>query len=223
MSNRSFINRAAEERRQRLVVGRVVAQSPAARFVGCFERIEHGVHCLVGIGGLALPLHRVEIVHIGRIGLFIVAEQAHRIFRLKNSSRLTRFLHANRYPLRSKTLLSCLTRFLHAKRYPLRSKTLWFYSTTFGTRTKRSSVAGAFFTISSAISPSLTTSGRFFISIGVTEVIGSTPSTLTSDSCSTKASIAFSSPCRCGTSVSVTAIRARCAIRRTVAASTDII
>src|SRR3984893_238464 len=124
MSNRSFINRAAEERRQRLVVGRVVAQSPAARFVGCFERIEHGVHCLVGIGGLALPLHRVEIVHIGRIGLFIVAEQAHRIFRLKNSSRLTRFLHANRYPLRSKTLLSCLTRFLRANRYPLRSKTL---------------------------------------------------------------------------------------------------
>src|SRR5437867_8631588 len=34
--------------------------------------------------------------------------------------------------------------------------------------------------------------------------------------------MAFSSPCRWGTSASVTAIRASCAIRRTVAASTDI-
>src|ERR1700687_2831521 len=82
MSNRSFINRAAEERRQRLVVGRVVAQRFIALFVGSFERIEHRVESLVGIGGLALPLHRVEIVHIGRIGLFIVAEQTHRISRL---------------------------------------------------------------------------------------------------------------------------------------------
>ena len=36
---------------------------------------------------------------------------------------LTRFLHANRHPLRSKTLWN-LTRFLHANRHPLRSKTL---------------------------------------------------------------------------------------------------
>ena len=50
--------------------------------------------------------------------------------------------------------------------------------------------------MSSAISPSLTTSARFFISIGVTEVIGSTPSTSTSDNCSTNASMAFSSPCK---------------------------
>src|SRR5438477_11274126 len=52
--------------------------------------------------------------------------------------------------------------------------------------------------------------------------MGSTPSTLTSLNCSTKASIAFSSPCKWGTSASVIAIRARCAIRRTVVASTDI-
>src|SRR5713226_9721092 len=197
MSNRSFINRAAEERRQRLVVGRVVAQNPAARFVGGFQRIEHGVDSLVGIGGLALPLHHVEIVHIGRIGLFIVAEQTHRISSLEDSF----------------VCLACTVRADGAKTY----------STTFGTRKKWSSVAGAFLTMSSGISPSLTTSGRFFISIGITEVIGSTPSTLTSLSCSTKASIAFNSPCRCGTSDSVTSIRARCAIRRTVAASTDII
>src|SRR6266849_1018122 len=77
MSNRSFINRTAEEGRQRLVVGRVVLLD--AGFVGCFERIEHGIHRLVGIGGLALPLHRVEIIHIGLVGLLIVAEQTHRI------------------------------------------------------------------------------------------------------------------------------------------------
>src|SRR5258708_14189805 len=79
MSNRSFINRAAEERRQRLVVGRVVAFMVG--LVGGFELIEHGVHRLVGIGDLALTLHRVAIIHVGRIGLFIVAEQTHRIFR----------------------------------------------------------------------------------------------------------------------------------------------
>ena len=49
------------------------------------------------------------------------------------------------------------------------------HSTTFGTRKKWSSVAGAFLTISSGMPPSVTTSARFFISIGVTEVIGSTP------------------------------------------------
>src|ERR1700737_5241904 len=189
MSNRSFISRAAEERRQRLVVGGIVATD--AGLVDRLERIEHRVNSLIGIGGLALPLHRVEIVHVGRIGLFIVAEQTHRISRLEYS--LSNLSNAS------------------------------FYSTTFGTRKKWSSVAGAFRTTSSAISPSLTTSGRFFISIGMTEVIGSTPSISTSDSCSTKDSIAFSSPCRCGTSASVTAIRARCAMRRTVAASTDMI
>src|ERR1700730_6750465 len=81
MSNRSFINRPAEERRQRLVVGGVVTRDRVPGLVGGFELIEYGVHCLVGIGDLALPLHGVEIVHIGRIGLFIVAKQAHRISR----------------------------------------------------------------------------------------------------------------------------------------------
>ena len=57
--------------------------------------------------------------------------------------------------------------------------------------------------------------------MGVTEVIGATPATSTSESCSTKASIAFSSPWRCSTSPSATAIRAKCAMRRTVSASTD--
>ena len=47
--------------------------------------IEHRIDSLIGIGGLALPLHRVEIVHIGLIGLFIVAEQTHRISRLEDS------------------------------------------------------------------------------------------------------------------------------------------
>jgi hypothetical protein len=51
------------------------------------------------------------------------------------------------------------------------------YSTTFGTRKKLSSVAGAFFTMSAAMPPSVTTSSRIFIAIGVTDVIGSTPST----------------------------------------------
>src|SRR6266481_1196155 len=167
MSNRSFINRATEERGKRLVEGRVVARYFVVGLVGGLERIEHDIHRLVRIDGFALPRHRVEIIHIGLVGLFIVAEQTHR------------------------------------------SLFGWFYSTTFGTRKKWSSEAGAFLTTSSAISPSLTTSGRFFISIGVTEVIGSTPSTFTSESCSTKASMAFSSPCRWGTSASVTAIRAR--------------
>jgi len=47
--------------------------------------VEHGIHRLVGIGRLASALHGVEIVHVGLIGLFIVAEQTHRIFRLENS------------------------------------------------------------------------------------------------------------------------------------------
>src|SRR5437763_17131837 len=75
MSNRSFIDRAAEERRQCLVVGRVVWLG--AGVVGGLELIEHGAQDRVGIGGVALPLHRIEIVHVGLIGLFIVAEQTH--------------------------------------------------------------------------------------------------------------------------------------------------
>src|SRR5437870_1519434 len=181
MSGQSFIDRAAEERRKRLVAGGVGRLGPRP-LIG-LELIEDGVHRLVGIGGLALPLHRVEVVHIGLIGLFIVAEQTHR----------TSDLITNRS-----------------------------YSTTFGTRKKWLCVSGAFLTISSGISPSLTTSARFFISIGVTEVIGSTPSTFTSERCSMKASMAFSLPCRWGTSASVSAIRACCVIRLTVPAATDV-
>ena len=95
------------------------------------------------------------------------------------------------------------------------------YSTTLGTTKKPSCAAGAFLRMSSGMPPSVTSSGRFFIAIGITEVIGSTPSTSTSDNCSTKARMALSSPRRCSTSSSATAMRARCAIRRTVAASTD--
>src|SRR6185312_3531074 len=84
MSTVSFIDRAAEEWRQGLVVGRVVLH---VIFVGAraslvpilrLELVEHGIDRLIGIGGFALPLHRVQIVHIGLIGLFIVAEQTHR-------------------------------------------------------------------------------------------------------------------------------------------------
>src|SRR5580700_1843242 len=56
----------------------------------------------------------------------------------------------------------------------------------------------------------------------MTDVIGSTPSTSTVLNSSTKARMALSSFCRCGTSASTTLIRARCAMRRTVAESTDI-
>ena len=49
------------------------------------------------------------------------------------------------------------------------------YSTTFGTRKKFSTVAGALATMSAALPPSVTLSCRFFIAIGVTDVIGSTP------------------------------------------------
>src|SRR5581483_3157839 len=180
MSERSFIDRAAEERRKRLVARRVVFFGALAGLILRLEFVQHGVDRLVGIGSLALLLHGIEEVHVGLIGPFIIAEHAHR------SAPRT-------------------------------------YSITLGTRKKCPSVAGALATISSGISPSSTTSCRFFISIGVTEVIGSTPSTLTSSNCSTKARMAFSSPWRFETSASVTAIRARCAIRRTVAASTDII
>src|SRR5436305_11500215 len=87
MSNRSFINRAADERRKRLVFGRVVAQIVAARFVGGLKRIEYRVYCLIGVGGLSLPLHRVQIVHVGLVSLFIVAEQTHRISRFEETLR----------------------------------------------------------------------------------------------------------------------------------------
>src|SRR6266568_1136001 len=85
MSGRSFIDRAAEERRKRLVVGGIGRFGPSP-LIG-LELVEHGVHSLVGIGGLALPLHRVEVVHIGLVGLFIVAEQTHRTSRFQKLIR----------------------------------------------------------------------------------------------------------------------------------------
>src|SRR5258708_6025598 len=57
--------------------------------------------------------------------------------------------------------------------------------------------------------------------MGVMEVMGATPEISTSDSCSTKASMSLISPLRCSTSSSLTAMRARWAIRLTVMASTD--
>src|SRR6516165_9140566 len=88
MSGRSFIDRAAEEWRKGLVVGRVVPC--CARPLGRLELVEHGLDGLFRITGrigwLALPLHRVEIVHVGLIGPFIVAKQAHRTSRTKQSS-----------------------------------------------------------------------------------------------------------------------------------------
>src|SRR5690606_26673999 len=53
------------------------------------------------------------------------------------------------------------------------------------------------------------------------EVMGSTPETLTSPSCSTKPRIAFSSPTSRAASSSLTAMRERCATRLTVSISTD--
>src|SRR5881394_2797636 len=92
MSNRSFINRAAQEWRKRLVFGRVVAQIVATRFVGGLKRIEYRVHCLIAVGGLSLPLHRDQIVHVGLVSLFIVAEQTHRISRFQETLRKNVFI-----------------------------------------------------------------------------------------------------------------------------------
>src|ERR1700722_3210846 len=84
MSDRSFISLrygAAKEGRQRLVIGGIVALHLAARLACGLQRIEHRVHRLVGIGSLALAFHGVEIFHVGAVGLFIVAEHAHRTSR----------------------------------------------------------------------------------------------------------------------------------------------
>src|SRR5690606_29369628 len=97
------------------------------------------------------------------------------------------------------------------------------YSTVLGTSKKFCSVSGALATMRSAILPSVTSSLRIFIAIGMTEVIGSTPETSTSDSCSTKPRMTFSSPVIRSASSSVTASRASRATRLTVATSTDTI
>ena len=77
------------------------------------------------------------------------------------------------------------------------------YSTTFGTRKNPSSDNGALARMSGSISPSVTMSSRIGNFIGMTEVMGSTPSTSTASSSATKARMALISPCRCGTSASL--------------------
>ena len=57
-----------------------------------------------------------------------------------------------------------------------------------------SEAAGALAVTATAIPPSFTTSSRVAMRIGMTEVIGSMPSTSTSDSVSTKLRMALSSP-----------------------------
>ena len=49
------------------------------------EGVEHGIDRLVGIGRLALPLHGVEVIHVGLISLLIVAEQTHGSSRLSDA------------------------------------------------------------------------------------------------------------------------------------------
>src|SRR5262245_62922247 len=71
------------------------------------------------------------------------------------------------------------------------------------------------------MSPSVTTSCRSLIFIGMTDVIGSTPVTSTSFNCSTKPRIWLSSPVIRSASSSLTAMRASRATRRTVWISTD--
>src|SRR6516164_605652 len=75
MSNRSFVDRAADEGGQRLVVFRVV--SCAARPFGSGKAAELGVEGSFQTSSLALPLHRIEIVHIGLVGLVIVTQETH--------------------------------------------------------------------------------------------------------------------------------------------------
>ena len=65
---------------------------------------------------------------------------------------------------------------------------------TLGTRKYPPSVIGALASTLAAISPSVTTSSRIGSFIGMTDVMGSTPSTSTADSSSTKERIALISP-----------------------------
>ena len=91
------------------------------------------------------------------------------------------------------------------------------YSTTFGTRKKFSSRrrrigddVGGLAAVGDDIRRASSSPSA------MTEVIGSTPETSTSFSCSTKPRMAFSSPVMRSASSSLTAMRARCATRFTV-------
>src|SRR5262249_18321694 len=64
-------------------------------------------------------------------------------------------------------------------------------------------------------------SARFFMSIGVTDVIGSTPSPLTPESCSPNPRMALSPPPGCAISSPAPARRGRWGLRRTGAAPTE--
>src|SRR5271169_6148369 len=101
MSNRSFTNwhLAAEEGRQRLVVGGIVAHRLDAGLVGFLQSVEHSIDRFVGIGRLSLALHGIEIIHIGLIGLFIVAEHTHLNSRLALEDVLTLDAFSSREPL----------------------------------------------------------------------------------------------------------------------------
>src|SRR5690606_14723786 len=97
------------------------------------------------------------------------------------------------------------------------------YSTTFGTMKKLSASAGALATMSAALLPSVTSSPRSRMAMGMTEVNGSTPFTSTSFNCSTKPRMAFSSPVIRSAASSLIAMRASFATRFTVSVSTDIV
>jgi hypothetical protein len=71
---------------------------------------------------------------------------------------------------------------------------------------------GAFFSTSSRMPPSVTTSARIRSWFGITAVIGSTPVTSTSCSCSTNPRILLSSGAMASISASLTAMRASLAI-----------
>src|SRR5262249_39548805 len=121
---------------------------------------------------------RLEPFEIEEVEVFLFAHQAHR------SSLLREFV-GSRFARGVKHVIPfCCTRSrgLAAPARGWWNDALARHSTTFGTRKKLSSRAGAFLRTASGSPPLVTTSGRFFICIGVTDVIGSTPSTSTSES-----------------------------------------
>src|SRR5690606_37025670 len=95
------------------------------------------------------------------------------------------------------------------------------HSITFGTAKKPCSASGALASTWSRMPPSVTASSRRRSLLGTTAVIGSTPSTSTSASCSTQPRMLESSGASAATSSSLTAMRASFAIWRTVSVSTD--
>ncbi|AEM41803.1 hypothetical protein KVU_1964 [Ketogulonicigenium vulgare WSH-001] len=97
------------------------------------------------------------------------------------------------------------------------------HSTTFGTAKNPSRASGALARTAACCSPSVTMSSRRFRRMGVTEVIGSTPSTSTSFSCSMNPRIAENSEASAGRASGSTRIRASFATRRAVSMSIDML